>query len=133
MQIRYRIYTLSARAIIGYASETENGYTFCLSENAVRKCILRGSDEQDDNALFFQTMCVLHGDDFTLSEDSVIPDLSDVIFYFDFNRVFDQASSRKYLDRQKKAEAMFRPEGISLDFGSGAHSYVAFERSAVRA
>ena len=33
------------------------------------------------------------------------------------------------LERQKKAEAMFRPEGIMLDFGNGAHRYLAFERS----
>ena len=31
--------------------------------------------------------------------------------------------------RQKKAEAMFRPEGITLDFGHGSHRYLAFERS----
>ena len=34
-----------------------------------------------------------------------------------------------YLTRQEKAEAMFCPEGITLDFGGGPHAYVAFERS----
>ena len=32
--------------------------------------------------------------------------------------------------RREKARDMFRPEGIVLDFGSGPHRYVAFERSA---
>lgn len=31
---------------------------------------------------------------------------------------------------QKKTEAMFRPEGITLDFGQGKNRYIAFERSA---
>ena len=41
-----------------------------------------------------------------------------------------QCRSRQYIDRQKKADCMFRPEGITLDFGSRPHRYLAFERSA---
>ena len=88
------------------------------------------ADEQDDNALFYQTMCVLKKQNIEppKSENALV-DLQDVIFYVDFNGIFDRGSSPKMLERQKKAEAMFRPEGIMLDFGNGAHRYLAFERS----
>lgn len=87
--------------------------------------------EQDSNALFFQIMCVLHGNGYAEPTDGkLIPDLSDAIFYMDFARVFDRsAANKKQRIRQEKARAMFRPEGVRLNFGSGPHRYVAFERS----
>ena len=96
-----------------------------------RKCIMRdAADEQDDNALFYQTMCVLKRQNIEPPKsEAALADLQDVIFYVDFNGIFDRGSSPKMLERQNKAEAMFRPEGITLDFGNGAHRYLAFERS----
>lgn len=48
--------------------------------------------EQDDNALFYQTMCVLHGNAFTgAPEGQLVTDLSDIIFYMDFSGIFDRA------------------------------------------
>ena len=131
MQVRYMVHTLSARAIIGYAKENKNGYTFHLNRSATEKCFVRNTaNEQEDNALFYQTMCVLHDGNFTLNDgQKIVSDLADVIFYVDFSGIFDRGSSNRYLDRQNKAEAMFRPEGITLDFGSGEHNYLAFERS----
>lgn len=129
---RYRIYELSARAVIGYAKEqTENIYTYHLNRQATAKCFLpRTAHEQEDNALFYQIMCVLNGGKFVLPRDNrVISDLADTIFYMDFSGIFYRSGSKKYIDRQKKAEDMFRPEGITLDFGNGELSYVAFERS----
>ncbi len=74
----------------------------------------------------------LHGGKFTLpAGGKVVTDLSEILFYMDFSGIFDRTGrQRKYMDRQKKAESMFRPDGIILDFGSGACRYVAFERSA---
>ena len=47
-----------------------------------------------------------------------------------FQKVFDTRGLRqREITRQKKAECMFRPEGITLDFGSGPRRYLAFERS----
>lgn len=47
-----------------------------------------------------------------------------------FQKVFNTRGLRqREIIRQKKAEYMFRPEGITLDFGSGPHRYLAFERS----
>ncbi len=131
-QSRYQIFQLSARAVMSYAVETEDGYSFDLSVSATEKCRSRtATHEQDSNALFFQTMCVLRGDNYAEPGDgTLITDLSDAIFYMDFAGVFDRsAANKKQRLRQEKARAMFRPEGVGLDFGSGPHRYVAFERS----
>ena len=130
--VKYRIYELSARAVISYGRQQEGTYAFHLSAAETERCkSLSVPHEQDDNALFYQTMCVLHGDAFTgAPEGQLVTDLSDVIFYMDFSGTFDRSGARKkYRIRQEKAKALFRPEGVSLDFGSGPHRYLAFERS----
>ena len=131
-QVRYQIFQLSARAVMSYAVETADDYAFDLSASATEKCKSRtATHEQDSNALFFQTMCVLRGDGFAEPADgTLIPDLPDAIFYMEFDRVFDRsAANKKQRVRQEKAWAMFRPEGVGLYFGSGPRRYVAFERS----
>ena len=130
--VKYRIYELSARAVISYGRQQEGAYTFRLSAAETEKCkSLSAPHEQDDNALFYQIMCVLRGDAFTGTPSGhLVTDLSDIIFYMDFSGIFDRSGSRKkHLIRQEKARALFCPEGVSLDFGSGAHRYLAFERS----
>lgn len=130
--VKYRIYELSARAVISYGREQDGEYTFRLSAAETEKCKSRSAPhEQDDNALFYQIMCVLHGDAFTGAPGGqLVTDLSDIIFYMDFSGIFDRSGARKkHLIRQEKAKALFRPEGVSLDFGSGPHRYFAFERS----
>ena len=130
--VKYRIYELSARAVISYGREQDGAYTFRLSAAETEKCkSLSAPHEQDDNALFYQIMCVLHGDTFTEAPGGqLVTNLSDIIFYMDFSGIFDRSGARKkHLIRQEKAKALFRPEGASLDFGSGPHRYLAFERS----
>ena len=130
--VKYRIYELSARAVISYGRQQDGTYTFHLSAAETEKCkSLSAPHEQDDNALFYQIMCVLHGDAFTgRPGGQLVTDLSDIIFYMDFSGIFDRSGARKkHLIRQEKARALFRPEGVSLDFGSGPHRYLAFERS----
>lgn len=107
-------------------------YSFNLGASATERCKSRtATHEQDSNALFFQTMCVLQGDGYAEpGDEKLIPDLSDAIFYMDFTGVFDRsAANKKQRVRQEKARTMFRPEGVGLDFGSGPHRYIAFERS----
>ncbi|MGI5935329.1 MAG: RNA dependent RNA polymerase [Oscillospiraceae bacterium] len=131
-QTKYRIYELSARAVLSYAVKEDGGYSFYLSGAATEKCKAAAAlHEQDGNAFFFQTMCALRGNEYSeRAGGRLITDLSDIIFYMDFSGIFDRrAAQRKQLVRQQKAEAMFRPEGVSLDFGSGEHRYLAFERS----
>lgn len=130
--VKYRIYELSARAVISYGRKQDGTYTFHLSAAETERCkSLSAPHEQDDNALFYQIMCVLHGDAFTGAPGGqLVTDLSDIIFYMDFSGIFDRSGARKkHLIRQEKAKALFRPEGVSLDFGSGPHRYLAFERS----
>ena len=69
----------------GGAAETEK----CKS--------LSAPHEQDDNALFYQIMCVLHGDAFTETPGGqLVTDLSDVIFYMDFPASSTGAAPERY-------------------------------------
>ena len=107
-----------------------DSYQYHLKEEATRKCIAFSAPEtQDDCALFYQTMSVLHNGRF--NDYGVVEDLKDIIVYIDFSNIFDRRSGqKKYVERIEKAKAMFRPEGIFLDLGNGGYRYVAFERSA---
>lgn len=129
---KFMLHTLSVRSIIGYAvSEGEECYSFHLSRAATGKCCRRPMEAQDDCALFHQIMCVLHGGKLAerYKDEDCIFDLADIIFYADFSGIFDRGSSQRYLERQKKAESLFRPEGVTIDFGRGEQRYLAFERS----
>ena len=131
--IRYMIHTLSAKAIMSFSKENEDGsYSFRLSQNETDKCKLnRNYLLQDDMPICFQAMCVLKGNGYKCGDPFQDNEaLLDILVYMDFSGIFDRYSQqKKYTDRQKKAESMFRPEGIYLDFGKGAHRYLAFERS----
>ena len=128
--MKHKIYELSARMIMRNAKLNDDGvYEFNLSENATKKCINPASPPQDDCALFYQIQQVIENDNSILG--GAANHLHDVLIYVDFSRVFDrQPTQKKYIDWQKMADDMFRPEGITLDFGLGAERYVAFERSA---
>ena len=80
--VKYRIYELSARAVISYGRQQECAYAFQLSAAETEKCkSLSAPHEQDDNALFYQTMCVLRGDAFTGTPGGqLVTDLSDIIW-----------------------------------------------------
>ena len=129
---RYRIFELSARAVMSYAQEENGSYHYNLNPKAVDQCLVSSAThEQDSNALFFQILSEIHGKRFqeTVTEE-INEELSEIIFYMNFQKVFDTKGLRQREKiRQKKAECMFRPEGITLDFGSGSHRYLAFERS----
>lgn len=132
-QTKYRIYELSARTLMSYAREENGVYTFQLNRTATDHCMIPGAKHEQDNcALFFQLMCQLRGDRYREREgEGVITDLADMIFYMDFSGIFDRrGSSHMQRIRREKAKDMFRPEGVTLDFGRGPHRYVSFERSA---
>ena len=132
-QTKYQIYELSARTLMSYAREENGVYTFQLNRTATDHCKIPGAKhEQDDCAMFFQLLCQLRGDRYReRAEDTCITDLADVIFYMDFSGIFDRrGSNRTQQLRREKARDMFRPDGVTLDFGNGPHRYVSFERSA---
>ena len=93
-QNKYRIYELSARSVMSYATHESGQWHFALDRAATEKCrSFSALHEQDGNALFFQIMCVLQGDDFSEpTDDRLIEGLSDVIFYMDFSGIFDRAA-----------------------------------------
>ena len=122
-QVRYLIKRLSVSAMIPYAKPLgEDNYSFDLSAAQTKGVVMgKGETLQEDNAVFFQAMCALHGDNYVSpTEDTVTEDLADVILYLDFAGIFDRdGNDPKVALMQKKTEAMFRPEGITLDFGQG--------------
>lgn len=130
MKLRYQIHSVSAMTLLGYGEHWIDRYRFRLNESETKRCIIRADDEQEDNALFYQIMCVLHDGKFPeLENGSVCKELSDVIFFMDFSGIFDRGNGAKALERQQKARDMFRSAGVELDFGTGPKQYVAFERS----
>ena len=131
MPRRYRIYLLSAQSILSYAKEEGGAVTIALNRDATRRCQIPGRQEQEENALFFQIQCALHGNGFTPTEEpGVVEDLSAVLCYVDFSGIFDRSPASPRVARlQALAEAMFRPEGVTLDLGDGPRQYAAFERS----
>lgn len=129
--MKYKIYDLSVRAILSYSKPDGDSHNTIIDKTALRSCLKHSVHEQEDNALFYQIMCVLHNDKFVVGKSELVNDISDIIFYADFSRIFDRDSSSPYYAKlQKKAESLFTPKGVSIDFGSGMHRYVAFERSA---
>ncbi|MFR6278510.1 MAG: hypothetical protein ACLULM_06520 [Acutalibacter sp.] len=92
MPRRYRIYLLSAQSILSYAKEVGGTVTITLNRDAARRCQLPGRQEQEENALFFQIQCALHGNGFTPTEEpGVVEDLSAVLCYVDFSGIFDRS------------------------------------------
>ena len=132
LMVKYTIYELSARAVMSYAGEENKIHIFRLNHTATEHCKVPGAKhEQDDCAMFFQLMCQLHGDRYRVKADACITDLADIIFHMDFTGIFDRrGTNQTQKTRREKARDMFRPEGVTLDFGSGPHRYVSFERSA---
>ena len=131
MPRRYRIYLLSAKSILSYAKEEGGAVTIALNRDATRRCVVSDRQEQEENALFFQIQCALHGDGFIPTEEpSVVEDLSAVLCYLDFSGIFDRnGASPRQAKLQALAEELFRPEGVTLDLGDGSRQYAAFERS----
>ena len=103
--IRYMIHTLSAKAIMSFSKENEDGsYSFQLSKNETVKCKLnRNYLLQDDMPICFQAMCVLNGNGYKYEKPFRDNEaLLDILVYIDFSGIFDRYSQqKKYTDRQK--------------------------------
>ncbi|MBR1384239.1 MAG: hypothetical protein IJ555_10610 [Ruminococcus sp.] len=125
----YKIYTLSVRKMLGYAKPDGDSFTLSLGQATAQSCMKGTGSDKAENALFRQILSVLN-----ISPDSgdgkASEALSEVIFYADFTRIFDRTSASSYYTLlRKKAETLFRSEGVMIDFGSGSHRYLTFERS----
>ena len=124
---KYIIPEISAQSIIASARQTGGGYSFYFDTTNPSKEYLVDRTLQDDCPIFYQAMLVLEKN----SDGEVISDvLRDVFVYIDFSGIFDRKPVGRVLEHQRLAEYMFRPEGITMNFGKEDHRYIAFERSA---
>lgn len=132
-KLRYLIRRLSAQAMLSYAKPIDKEhYSFALTPAQTKSVIMGDGDTwQEDNAIFFQAMCILRGEKYKEpTSDTLISDLAEAILYLDFKGIFDRdADNPKAAIMQKKTEAMFSQGGITLNFGQGDARYLAFERS----
>lgn len=126
--VKYLISEISALDIISSAKEKGGEYSFYLDTTEISKEYMVKETLQDDCPIFYQAMCILEGENFQPS--AVCEKLRDVFVYIDFSGIFDRKPVSKVLEWQKKAEFMFKPEGITLNFGKENIRFIAFERSA---
>ena len=90
--VRYKIPMLSAKAILAYAKPVgEDIYTFNLNKAETASVLLNhGETYQDDNAVFYQLMSMLHRDGYSPKDDElIINDLYDVDSVFDIEIIKD--------------------------------------------
>lgn len=123
----YKIYTLSVRQMLGYAKPDGDSFTLSLGQATAQSCMKGTDSNKSENALFRQLLYVRN---ISPDSDKASEALCDVIFYADFKGIFDRNSASSYYALlRRKAEAMFSPDGVTIDFGNGTHHYLAFERS----
>ena len=125
---KYVIPKISAQSIIASAKPKDGGYNFYFDTTDISKEYLVEDTLQDDCPIFYQAMLVLG--EAPDKEGWVSEKLRDVFVYIDFSGIFDRKPAGRVLEYQNIAEYMFRPEGITLNFGKDDKRYIAFERSA---
>ncbi len=126
---KYLIPQISALSLLSSAVKQNDGWRFYFNATDPSKEYLIALSEQEDCMMFYQAMAVLYS-----LEDTTSPcdRLSDVFVYIDFSGIFDRKPVGRIAELQRKAEYLFRPEGIEivLDERYPARRYIAFERSA---
>ena len=123
---KFIIPKLPAQGILFSALQTEDGWRFSFHADDPSKEYMVEKTKQDACPIFYQALKLLD----VSSNEPVCDLLSEVFVYIDFAGIFNRRASGKVLEKQQKAECMFRPEGIFIDFGKGLNRYLAFERSA---
>ena len=126
---RYSIYQFSARTLLSEATKTEDGFKFHFDIEAASNSHAITKTMQIDCGMYRQLYLVLYGKEPGNSFDESDA-LLQAIIYLDFTGVFDRNPVGWVKELQRRAEWMFRPEGIQIDFGKETFRFVAFERSA---
>ena len=128
MTFRYTIPEISAISLLSAAVEKDGVVEITYDADTPSRAHLVKWTQQDDCPMFYQAVHLLRDD---LRWDHGKEDaLSEVFVYIDFSGVFDRKPVGKVAELQRKAEWMFRPEGIQLCLKGHLYTYVAFERSA---
>ena len=123
---KFIIPKLPAQGLISSAVQTEGGWRFSFHANDPSREYMVEKTKLDACPIFYQALKLLN----VSSNEPVCDLLSEVFAYIDFAGIFNRRASGKVLEQQQKAECMFRPEEIFIDFGKGLNRYLAFERSA---
>ena len=123
---KFIIPKLPAQGLLSSAVQTEDGWRFSFHADDPSKEYMVEKTKQDACPIFYQALKLLNVN----SNEPVCDLLSEVFVYIDFTGIFNRRAIGKVLGQQQKAECMFRPEGIFIDFGKGLLRYLAFERSA---
>lgn len=128
MAFQYTIPEISAVTLLSSIEETDGKYDIVYdADEASRQHLIRWT-QQDDCPMFHQAMCLLKDNNYNDYRDRNA--LSEVFIYIDFSGIFDRKPVGKIAELQRKAEWMFRPEGIRLCLKTQTQRYIAFERSA---
>ena len=123
---KFIIPKLPAQGLISSAVQTEDGWLFSFHADDPSKEYMVEKTKQDACPIFYQALKLLD----VSSNETVCDLLSEVFVNIDFTGIFNRRATGKVVEQQQKAECMFRPEGIFIDFGIGLNRYLAFERSA---
>lgn len=126
---KYHILQISARTLLAGAAKTENGYRFYFDTESASNSHAITKTVQSDCGMYRQLLLALNGAE-QRNQELVSDDLLEAIVYLDFSGVFDRRPVGWIKELQERAEWMFRPEGILVDFGKNTYRFVAFERSA---
>ena len=128
MAFRYTIPEISAITLLSSVEEKDGKFDIFYDAAEPSREYLVKWTQQDDCPMFHQAMQVLKDNGYDESFDRDV--LSEVFLYVDFSGIFDLRPMGKVAELQRKAEWMFRPEGIRLCLRVQTHRYIAFERSA---
>ena len=131
MRNRYKIPEIRAVQLLGCM--TEEAFTKQLPEfntaDASREVFMKWT-MQDECPMFHLAETILWERANDVNPAFREDDLSRVFVYIDFSGIFDRQPVGKIAELQRKAELMFRPEGIPLMIDWKPARYIAFERSA---
>ena len=130
MNLRYRIPEIKALQLLACSRETADGgldFSFNTADPS-REAFFKWT-AQDDCPIFYLASEIIRRRQY-LSSRTGEEILSDVMIYIDFAGIFDRCPVGKIAELQRKAELMFRPEGIELNIHWRSGRYIAFERSA---
>ena len=80
-KLRYLIRRLSVKAMLSYAKPTDQGtYSFALTPAQTKSIIMGDGDTwQEDNAIFFQAMCILRGEKYRQPTSDTLTSKEDLI------------------------------------------------------
>lgn len=128
MRIQYTIPEISALALLSEIEvQNENDRISYDAEDPSRAYRVKWT-KQDDCPMFYQALLLISEDirEVRYKEDI----LSQIFVYIDFSGIFDRTPTGRIAELQRKAQSLFRPEGVEINLNQRFHQYIAFERSA---